>query len=88
MTTGEIKERKELYQLYQKPKDRDYTRDYDHGIPGFGGSPPEGLVYFTEVLSFYLKHRPACRLIRKPCDSEPLSKILARVPEKPEKKGE
>ena len=76
--TGKVKESKELYNLYNKPLDRDYTRDYTEGKPGFGGSSPEGLVYFSEVLEFYLKHRPAERLLSPPKYDEPLGKVLKR----------
>ena len=78
LATGKVKESKELYNLYKKPSDRDYTRDYTEGKPNFGGSSPEGLVYFSEVLAFYLKHRPAERLLSLPKDDEPLGKVLKR----------
>ncbi len=80
-STGSVKDRNELYELYQKPGDRDYTRDHIEGTPGFGGSAPEGLVYFPEVLAFYLDHRPVSRLLEPPDENEPLGKILLRVPE-------
>ena len=68
------------YDLYKVPADRNYTRDYDEGQPGFGGSPPEGLVYFPEALAFYLKHRPASRLLDPVRDDGLLGKVLSRVP--------
>ena len=71
-----------MYKLYQRPADRDYTRDYTEGQPGFGGSSPEGLVYFPEVLAFYLKYRPASSLLAPAKDDEPLGRVLARVPGK------
>ncbi len=80
MATGKVKNRSELYDLYKTPADRDYIRDQSEGKPGFGGSPPEGLVYFPEVLAFYLKHRPASRLLAPVKDHEPLGKVLTRVP--------
>jgi len=52
------------YDLYKKPADRDPTRDYTDGSIGLGSSSPEGLVYFSEVLDFYLNHRPAERLMQ------------------------
>jgi len=82
MATGKVKSRSELYDLYKTPADRDHTRDHSEGKPGFGGSPPEGLVYFPEVLAFYLKHRPASRLLAPLGDDEPLGKVLLRVPDK------
>jgi len=66
MATGKIKDRTELYQLYKKPEDRDFSRDYRDGEAGFGSSAPEGLVYFPEVLAFYLQHRRASRLLAPP----------------------
>jgi len=68
-----------LKQLYHKPEDRDFGRDYREGEPGFGSCPPEGLVYFPEVLAFYLQHRPASRLLAPPKPDEPLGQVLARV---------
>ena len=79
IATGKIKERSELKQLYKKPEERDFTRDYREGELGFGSCPPEGLVYFPEVLAFYLQHRPASRLLAPPNPDEPLGKVLARV---------
>ncbi len=61
-TTGAIPEGKTIYDLYKKPADRDPSRDYTEGGVSVGGAPPEGLVYWGEVLRFYLAHRPAERL--------------------------
>ena len=83
VATGKVKDGKELYGFYQKPGDRGFARDYAEGEPGFGYSSPEGLVYFWDVLAFYLKHRPASRLLAPPKDDEPLGKVLARVRGKP-----
>ena len=80
ITTGKVKSRAELYQLYQRPADRDPSRDYTEGRPSFGSSPPEGLVYFTEVLALYLKHRSPERLLAPPKPDEPLGLVLNRVP--------
>ena len=85
ITTNKVKNRQELYNLYQTPMDREPTRDYTEGRPGFGGSPPEGLVYFPEVLAFYLQHRPASRLLAAVGDDEPLGKVLARISGREEK---
>ncbi len=82
ITTSKVKSNKELYDLYKKPSDRDATRDYLEGAPGFGSAPPEGLVYFDEVLAFYLEHRPASRLLAEPKSDEPIGQVLKRVPRK------
>jgi len=65
--------------MYTRPADRDFARDYSEGQAGFGSSSPEGLVYFPEVLRFYLAHRPAAQLLAPPKPDEPLGKVLARV---------
>ena len=69
-------------QALQTQVDRDFTRDYREGEPGFGSCPPEGLVYFPEVLGFYLQHRPASRLLAPPNPNEPLGQAMARVKQK------
>ena len=69
-------------ELYRKPGDRDASRDYREGRISYGSAPPEGLVYFEEVLSFYLQHRDSVRLLAKPQPDEPLGLLLARAPEK------
>jgi len=86
---GIVKELEDFYKLYEKPADRDRSRDYTEGRPGFGGSSPEGLVYFTEVLDFYLDHRPAERLFLA---NKKLAAVLARAEDKrikitPEEQG-
>ena len=83
ITTGKVKEQKELYDLYKKPGDRDPSRDYSEGRASFGGAPPEGIVYFTEVLEYYLRHRPAARLLEDPNPDSPLGQVLSRVPATP-----
>ncbi|MCI0539464.1 MAG: VCBS repeat-containing protein, partial [Verrucomicrobiales bacterium] len=50
------------------------------GRAGFGSTPPEGIVYFTDVLGYYLQHRPAARLLVEPKPDSPLGQVLARVP--------
>jgi hypothetical protein len=87
LSTEAVKERDELYELYQKPDDRDFMRDHAEGTPGFGGSAPEGIVYFPEVLAFYLNNRPVSRLMEPPDANEPLGKILLRVPDKNDREG-
>ena len=82
MSTGKVKDPKELYGLYQKPGDRDASRDYREGNVSFGAAPPEGIVYFEEVLGYYLQHRPIARLLAEPKPDEPLGLVLARSPKK------
>ena len=79
IATGKVKSRSELYELYQKPTDRDFERDYSEGDISVGGSSPEGLVYFPEVLAYYLEHRPAESLFREPREGEPLATVLGRL---------
>ena len=43
-----------------------------------GSAPPEGLVYFPEVLAYYLRHRPASRLLEAARADEPLGQVLQR----------
>ncbi|MSU33803.1 MAG: hypothetical protein EXS36_01580 [Pedosphaera sp.] len=83
ITTGKVKDRKELYDLYKKPGDRDPGRDYSEGRASFGGAPPEGIVYFTEILQYYLQYRPAARLLEDPKPDSPLGLMLSRVPATP-----
>ncbi len=78
IATGKVKQPGELASLYQHPGDRDSTRDYSDGRADFGSAPPEGIVYFPEVLAFYLKHRPASRLLAAPAADEPLGRVLAK----------
>jgi len=80
VSTGKVKSRAELHDLYRRPEDRDPSRDFLEGTVGYGSSPPEGLVYFGEVLQFYLKHRPVERLMAQPRPDQPLGRILARSP--------
>lgn len=77
--TGAAKPEDDLHDLYKSPEDRDGSKDYTDGGVGFGGSAPEGIVYFSEVLEFYLKHRPASRLLETPDPDTPLGLVLARV---------
>lgn len=81
ISSGIIKEPEEIYTLYRYPEDRDLTLDYDKGNPSFGSSSPEGTVYFTEVLSFYLKHRDSASLLSHGKANEPVARLLSRVPE-------
>jgi hypothetical protein len=79
VSIGEVKARTDLQGLYQRPADRDSARDYTEGRPDFGSSQPEGLVYFPDVLRFYLQHRPASRLLAPPQPGDPLGQVLSRV---------
>ncbi|MBL9170102.1 MAG: hypothetical protein JNN07_20375 [Verrucomicrobiales bacterium] len=79
LATGKVKVQQEINALYPHPEDRDFRRDYTEGRADWGSSPPEGLVYFPEVLAFYLKHRPASRLMEAPKPDEPLGQVLSRV---------
>jgi hypothetical protein len=79
LAAGKVKDRSGLYALYQRPSDRDFERDYLEGAPSFGSSAPEGLVYFADVLGYYLRHRPAARLLTLPGPHEPLGRVLRRV---------
>ncbi len=83
ITTGNIKDRKELYDRYKKPGDRDSGRDYSEGRPSFGSAPPEGIVYFSEVLHYYLRHRAAARLLKDAKPDNALGRVLLRVPATP-----
>ena len=83
ITIGKVKDRKELYDLYQKPGDRDLHRDYTEGRASFGGAPPEGIVYFTEVLEYYLQHRPVGRLVVEVKPGSPMDQVLSRAPSTP-----
>ncbi len=77
--TGKAQSNDDIYRLYEKPEDRDRSRDYSEGTVAVGAAPPEGLVYFTEVLRFYLKHRPAERLLNA---GSALAQVLERVADK------
>jgi hypothetical protein len=79
LQTGAVKDNRALGALYKHPGDRDFARDYTDGRLTFGSSPPEGLVYYPGVLTYYLKHRPAARLLIAPRPDEPLGKLLARA---------
>jgi len=80
-STGALQAGQTLHDLYKKPSDRDKRRDYAEGTVGLGGgNSPDGTVYFTEVLAFYLEHRPAERLYNQ---SPELKQILSRTPASP-----
>lgn len=79
VTTGKVKERPEVNNLYEHPEDRDFTRDYDEGEVVLGSCSPDGLVYFADTLRFYAQSRPLSRLLEPPEDDEPLARVLKRV---------
>jgi hypothetical protein len=76
---GKARLPRDLGKLYARPADRDARRDYAEGELSWGSSPPEGLVYFPDILAFYLQHRRADRLLAPLREDEPLGKVLARV---------
>jgi hypothetical protein len=78
-STGKVMNSTEMDQLYQRPSDRDASRDYTDGAISVGSGSSEGLVYFPEVLRFYLQHRPAARLLAPPKETDPLGIVLSRV---------
>lgn len=80
ISTGKVKDSSELPKLYATPSDRNAARDYDDGRLSYGYAPPEGLVYFTDVLAYYLEHRPADSLLAPPPAGAPLELILRRSP--------
>jgi len=76
LSTGHINNQLEIYKLYEFPEDRDGTRDYREGRLSLRSSATEALVYFPEVLAYYLQHRPASRLLVPPTEDSPLGKLL------------
>ena len=79
LVTGKARTPADLAGLYQRPADRDFTRDYKEGRLTYGSSPPEGLVFFPGVLAFYLRHRPSSCLLAPARPGEPLAQLLAGV---------
>lgn len=80
-STGSLQPGQTLHDLYKKPPERDKQRDYAEGLVSLGGgNTPDGTVYFAEVLTFYLAHRPAERLYNQ---TPELRQILARTPSSP-----
>jgi len=75
-TTGQIPDGGSLQDLYSSPEQRDRSKDYELGAIGLGTAPPEATVYFTEVLAYYLRHRPAERLWNR---SPSLQRVLDRL---------
>jgi len=77
LVAGKVQNPAAVQRLYKHPADRDPKRDYKDGSLAFGSSSPEGLVYFSTVLAFYLNHRPASRLLLPPREDDPLGELLA-----------
>jgi len=73
---GMLKDGKRLTEIYSHPEDRDRSRDYTEGSISLGGSSPEGVVHFFEVLDFYLDHRPPERLFHA---NATLQTVLDRI---------
>ena len=79
-STGFLKKTgKSIYDLYEMPEDRDPSRDYTEGSIGLGSASPDGVVYFAEILDFYLTHRPAERLFNA---NPQLQAVLNRIQQK------
>ena len=78
--TGLAKSPFDIQAMYHSPEDRDGRRDDTEGTIGFGGAPPDGLVYFPELLRYYLRYRSGLRLLAPPRADEPLGIVLNRVP--------
>ncbi len=74
--TGKAKNNDDIHALYATPEERDASKDYSEGAIGLGSAPPEGLVYFSKVLDFYLERRPAERLFHA---GPELETVLGRV---------
>ncbi|MHC4797891.1 MAG: alpha/beta hydrolase family protein, partial [Planctomycetota bacterium] len=75
-STGILGDEKNIYDLYKKPEDRDRKRDYTEGSVSLGNASPEAVVYFSEVLNFYLARRPAERLYNA---NPQLKTVLERI---------
>jgi len=62
--TGKVEQGKNLEEIYKTFEERDYSKDYTEGnISCTDVLPPEGVVFFTTVLDYYLKHREAARVL-------------------------
>ena len=80
IATGRIQDTQDIYSHLPSAGRPRWARDYREGRLLLGSSPPEGLAYFSEVLRFYLQHRPASRLTAQPDPRSPLGQMLANVP--------
>ncbi|NLF57323.1 MAG: hypothetical protein GX580_06770 [Candidatus Hydrogenedens sp.] len=77
VSTGALTDGQTIYDLYQKPADRDPARDYTEGAVSAGGSSPDGAVYFSEVLDWYAARRDPARLLDA---GQELARVLERAP--------
>lgn len=85
--TKTVKSSAEISALYKHPEDRDSSRDYTEGQASFGSASPEGIVYLSDLLGYYLKHRTASCLMSPPPANDPLWKVLARTPTNRNERG-
>ena len=76
-----LKDGKSIQELYGRPENRDPSRDYTEGRFSLGNVAPEAVVYFPEVLDFYLAHRPAERLFHA---NPQLQAVLDRMKQRDE----
>jgi len=76
---GVVKRPSDWNGLYPHPHSRDRAKDYTEGRIIKPWSGPEGIVYFSEVLAYYLQFRPASRLVSAPAANDPLGTILKRL---------
>jgi len=74
--TGLVTDSDALEALYPHPGSRDQSRDYAEGRTELGSSAPDGLVYFPQVLRFYMGQRDPERLYVPPAPDEPLGQVL------------
>ncbi|HPO31095.1 MAG TPA: hypothetical protein PKX28_07630, partial [Candidatus Hydrogenedentes bacterium] len=70
----------DLHSLYHRPEDRDPSRDYADGLIVADTSPPEGVVYFSEVLDYYAGLRDPANLSGGELP-RPLWQVLERLPD-------
>ncbi|HOV34034.1 MAG TPA: alpha/beta hydrolase family protein, partial [Candidatus Hydrogenedens sp.] len=85
--TGKVEAGKNLGEIYKKFDERDYTRDYTEGQVTCGDYvPPEGVVYFSSVLDYYLQNRNASNVLSpKKAELRTLLQRLQQHPEQPPK---
>lgn len=79
ISAGEVASRDALQERYRRPEDRNASLDYRLGDISLGSSSPEGIVYFPEVLRYYLAHRQLERLLSPPTPGGPLHEVLSRL---------
>ena len=66
----------DIYALYEKPEDRDPSRDYTEGAIADNIVFPDGAAHIEEALLYYLQHRPAEQLFAA---TPELSQVLERL---------